>query len=239
MSTTTTKLDILIFAAHPDDAELACSGTIALHVAKGYKVGIVDLTAGELGTRGSAELRMKEATQSASILKLSARECLGLADGFFENDKTSLDKIIQAIRKYKPTIVIANAQHDRHPDHGRGGDLVVRACFLAGLSKIVTLDQEAWRPQHVYRYIQDRYIKPDFIVDVTDYWDVKIASIKAFSSQFYDPNNTEPNTYISSNLFMEFVEARALEFGHAVGFKYGEGFTVEKTMVVGDLFDLH
>jgi len=239
MSIDVHKLDVLIFAAHPDDAELACAGTIALHVAKGYKVGIVDLTAGELGTRGSAELRMKEAAQSASLLKLSARECLGLADGFFENEKITLDKIIVAIRKYKPTIVIANAQQDRHPDHGRGGDLVVRACFLSGLSKINTPDQIAWRPQYVYRYIQDRYIKPDFIVDISDYWDIKVASIKAFSSQFYDPNNTEPDTYISSNLFMEFVEARALEFGHVGGFKYGEGFTVEKTMVIGDLFDLH
>lgn len=233
------KLDILVFAAHPDDAELACSGTIALQIAKGYKVGIVDLTAGELGTRGSAKLRMKEAAHSAEILKLSARECLDLADGFFEQNDATLSKLIQAIRKYQPTIIIANALYDRHPDHGRGGDIVSRACFLSGLSKIKTSQQEAWRPQLVYRYIQDRYIKPDFIVDISDYWDVKTASIKAFGSQFFDPNSKEPETYISSNNFMQFVEARALEFGHAAGFKYGEGFTIEKTIGVKDLFELH
>ncbi len=239
MSTNSHKLDVLVFAAHPDDAELACSGTIASHVAQGYKVGIIDLTAGELGTRGSAELRMQEAAVSSQLLKLTARECLHLADGFFEEDKNSLEQIIKVIRKYQPTIVMANARYDRHPDHGRGGDLVSRACFLSGLRKIKTGEQEVWRPQYVYRYIQDRYIKPDFIVDISNYWDIKIASIKAFGSQFYDPQNTEPETYISSNNFIQFIEARALEFGHAGGFKYGEGFTVEKTIGIKNLFDLH
>jgi N-acetylglucosamine malate deacetylase 1 len=239
MSAHSNKLDILVFAAHPDDAELACAGTIARHIAKGYKVGIVDLTAGELGTRGSEELRSKEAAASATLLKLSIRECLHLADGFFEENQSALDKIIYVLRKYQPTIVIANALHDRHPDHGRGGDLVSRACFLSGLSKIKTQNQEAWRPQYVYRYIQDRYIKPDFIVDISEYWDIKIAAIKSFSSQFYDPNSEAPETYISSADFMQFIEARSLELGHAGGFKYGEGFTVEKALGIQNLFDLH
>ncbi|MBC7485243.1 MAG: bacillithiol biosynthesis deacetylase BshB1, partial [Cytophagaceae bacterium] len=169
------KLDILVFAAHPDDAELGCSGTIAAHIAKGYKVGVVDLTAGELGTRGTPELRALEAVASSSILKLSVRECLHLADGFFENDQQSIHAIIKAIRTYQPSIVIANALYDRHPDHGRGSAIVSRASFLSGLIKIETNDLAPWRPQQVYHYIQDRYIKPDFVVDITAFWEDKIA----------------------------------------------------------------
>jgi bacillithiol biosynthesis deacetylase BshB1 len=232
------KLDVLVFAAHPDDAELGCSGTIAAHIAKGYKVGVVDLTAGELGTRGTPELRTEEAKESSSILKLSVRECLHLADGFFEDDQESIYAIIKAIRKYQPTIVIANALYDRHPDHGRGSAIVSRASFLSGLAKIEVEGLAAWRPQHIYHYIQDRYIKPDFIVNITDFWEVKIASIKAYKSQFYNPTNKEPQTYISSGEFLKFVEARALEFGHSSGVTYGEGFTVEKIPGINNLFDL-
>jgi len=232
------KLDILVFAAHPDDAELGCSGTIAAHIAQGYKVGVVDLTAGELGTRGTPELRAQEAKSASELMQLSHRSCLHLADGFFENDQPSIYAIIQAIRRHQPSIVIANAVYDRHPDHGRGSAIVSRAAFLAGLSKIITDDLPAWRPQQLYHYIQDRYIKPDFIVDITNFWDIKLSAIKAYKSQFYDPSSKEPQTYISSNAFLEFVEARALEFGHAAGFKYGEGFTVEKIPGIKNLFDL-
>jgi bacillithiol biosynthesis deacetylase BshB1 len=232
------KLDILVFAAHPDDAELGCSGTIAAHVAMGYQVGIVDLTAGELGTRGTPQLRAEEAKHAAELLKLSARANLHLADGFFEDDNQSLHAIIKAIRTYQPSIVIANAIYDRHPDHGRGSNIVSRASFLSGLTKIETEGLAAWRPQQIYHYIQDRYIKPDFIVDISEYWEVKLASVKAYKSQFYDPSSKEPQTYISSDAFLKFVEARALEFGHAAGVKYGEGFTVEKIPGVNNLFDL-
>ncbi len=232
------KLDILVFAAHPDDAELGCSGTIAAHIAKGYKVGVVDLTAGELGTRGTPELRAAESKEASSILKLSVRECLHLADGFFEDDQQSIYTIIQAIRKYQPAVIIANAIYDRHPDHGRGSAIVSRASFLSGLTKIEVDGLAAWRPEQVYHYIQDRYIKPDFIVDITNFWEIKIASIKAYKSQFFDPASKEPQTYISSGDFLKFVEARALDWGHSSGFKYGEGFTVEKIPGLNNLFDL-
>ncbi|MDB5274707.1 MAG: bshB1 [Chitinophagaceae bacterium] len=232
------KVDILVFAAHPDDAELGCSGTIAAHVARGYKVGVVDLTAGELGTRGTPELRAQEAKHASEIMQLSHRSCLHLADGFFEDNQQSMHAIIRAIRTHQPSIVIANATYDRHPDHGRGGTMVSRAAFLSGLSKITTEDLPAWRPQQLYHYIQDRYIKPDFVVDITNFWDIKLAAVKAYKSQFHDPSSKEPQTYISSDTFLKFVEARALEFGHAVGFKYGEGFTVEKIPGIKNLFDL-
>ena len=236
------KLDILVLAAHPDDAELACSGTILSHVAKGYKVGIVDLTQGELGTRGSAELRLIEAEESAKILGISVRKNLKLRDGFFQNDEKDLLEIVKQIRAYRPTIVFANAIEDRHPDHGRAGELAERACFLSGLIKIETeLDgrsQDAWRPSFVYHYIQDRYIKPDFIVDISSYYEKKLQSIRAFKSQFYDPNESAPNTYISSPEFLDFLKARAEEFGHAIGVKYGEGFTSYRKLGVDDVFGL-
>jgi N-acetylglucosamine malate deacetylase 1 len=231
------KLDILVLASHPDDAELACSGTIMAHVAKGKKVGIVDLTMGELGTRGTPEIRAKEAAEGARIMGLEVRDNLGLPDGFFQNDKQSLLEIVKVIRLYQPEIVLANAVYDRHPDHGMGAAVASRACFLSGLKKIDT-DQVAWRPKNVYHYIQDRMLIPDFIVDITPYWEAKMECIKAYSSQFFNATNNEPQTYISTPEFMHFIEARALEFGHAIGVKYGEGFTKEKQIGVTDLFDL-
>jgi len=236
------KLDILVLAAHPDDGELACSGTILSHVAKGYKVGIIDFTQGELGTRGSAELRLQEAEESAKILGLSVRKNISLRDGFFQNEEKDLLEIIKQIREYQPTIVLANAVEDRHPDHGRASELSERACFLSGLIKVETKlngrPQAAWRPSFIYHYIQDRYIKPDFVTDITPYFEKKIEAIKAFKSQFYDPSSASPDTYISSPEFLEFIRARAEEYGHSIGVKYGEGFTTFRKVGVNDLFDL-
>lgn len=236
------KLDILAFAAHPDDIELAASGTISRHIKQGKKVGIIDLTRGELGTRGSAELRDIEAKKSAQILGLSVRHNLDLGDGFFEIAENSLLEVIKMIRLYQPEIVLCNAVSDRHPDHGRGGDLVSRACFLSGLIKINTSFEGAHqlphRPKAVYRYIQDRWIDPDLVIDITDEMEVKMQSIQAFSSQFYDPNSDEPETPISSKEFMEFVVARSTQFGRIIGCRYGEGFTVEKAIGVNDLTEL-
>ena len=236
------KLDILVIAAHPDDAELACSGTIASQIAKGYKVGILDLTKGEMGTRGTPEIRMQESEESSRILGISARENIGFKDIFFKDDDQHRLEIIKIIRKYQPEIVLANAVSDRHPDHGKGGSVASNACFMSGLRKIeTTLDgivQDPWRPKYVYHYIQNNYIKPDFVVDITDFWETKIESIKAFKSQFYDPNNKEPASFISSAEFLDFIEARAREFGHSIMVKYGEGFTVERNLGITDLFDL-
>ncbi|MCS4432770.1 bacillithiol biosynthesis deacetylase BshB1 [Aquiflexum gelatinilyticum] len=236
------KLDILVIAAHPDDAELACSGTIAAQVAKGYKVGILDLTKGEMGTRGTPEIRMQESEEASKILGVSIRENLGFKDIFYRDDDSHRLEIVKIIRKYKPEIVLANAVTDRHPDHGKGGAVASNACFMSGLRKIEThfdgIDQAPWRPKYVYHYIQNNYIKPDFVVDITDFWGIKIESIKAFRSQFYDPNNKEPQSFISSAEFLDFVEARSREFGHSIMVKYGEGFTVERTLGITDLFDL-
>lgn len=237
------KLDILVLAAHPDDAELGAGGTIASHVAKGRKVGVVDFTKGELGTRGTAETRASEAAEAAKILGLAVRENLGLADGFFRNDEEHQRKVVTAIRKYQPEIVLANALHDRHSDHGKGAELAYDSCFLSGLAKIETKDengnaQKSWRPKAVYHYIQSQFIEPDFIVDITAHWETKVKAIKAFKTQFFDPNSKEPTTYISTPEFMNMVEARAIELGHAIGMKYGEGFTVRRYPGVKDLFDL-
>lgn len=237
-----TKLDVLVIAAHPDDAELGCSGTILSQVAKGYKVGIVDLTKGEMGTRGTPELRLQEAEAAGKILKLSARENLGFKDIYFSNDEAHQHRLIEVIRKYQPEIVLANAISDRHPDHGKGADLATKACFMSGLRKIETSfegkSQEAWRPKFVYHYIQNNYIKPDFIVDITPYWEDKVASIKAYKSQFFDPNSQEPASFISDPEFLPFIESRGREFGHRILKTYGEGFTVERFIGVDDLFDL-
>ncbi len=225
------KLDILVIAAHPDDAELGCGGTIAKHVNRGFKAGIIDLTRGELGTRGTPEIRAEEAAKAAAILGLTVRENLGLPDGFFQNDKESQLKVIQAIRKYQPDIVIANAVEDRHPDHGRAARLVNDACFLAGLSKVQTISdngrpQLPWRPRMLCHFIQARYIKPDIIVDISDFWSLKEAAFMAYESQMYNPESKEAPTYIASKEFLELVKARAVEFGNAIGKQYGEGFTM-------------
>lgn len=237
------KLDILVLPVHPDDAELGCSGVILKHIAAGKRVGIVDLTRGELGTRGSAEIRDQEAADASKILGLAVRENLALPDGFFENTKEYQLKVIEAIRKFQPEIIITNAYHDRHPDHGRANELVEASAFLSGLRKIETFIegeiQQAWRPSLVLHFIQDNYIKPDILVDVTDYWDKKIESIQAYGSQFFNPDwENEPQTYISSPNFIKVVEARAMEFGKSINVKYAEGFTSRKILGVDSLFDL-
>lgn len=236
------KLDILAFGAHPDDVELAASGTLIKHKASGKSTGVIDLTRGELGTRGSAEDRDKEAANAAKIMGLDARENLQFKDGFFDNNGDHKLEIIKMIRKYKPEIVLCNAQHDRHPDHGRGGDLVSDAVFLAGLRKIETKVngefQESWRTKSVYRYVQFNYIKPDFIVDISGYLDKKMEAILAYSTQFYNPASDEPQTMISSNQFLDFVKHRATEMGIIIGTQHGEGFTSYRHPGVKNLFDL-
>lgn len=236
------KLDILVLAAHPDDAELGCGGTIAMHVAKGQRVGIVDFTRGELGTRGSVALRDQEAAVSAEILGLTVRENLNFRDGFFQNDEAHQREVIRVIRKYQPEIVLANAIYDRHPDHPRACGLSFEACFYSGLEKIETEDngvkQKAWRPKHLYHYIQSQFIKPDFIVDVSAHWEQKMKSVHAFKSQFYDPASKEPETFISSPAFITLLESRGHELGHTLGVAYGEGFTVRRIVGVTDLFAL-
>ena len=236
------KLDILAIAAHPDDAELSCSGTLAAHIAKGYKVGILDLTKGEMGTRGTPELRMKESASSSKILGLTVRENLGFKDIYFEDDSMHQEAIARILRKYQPEIVLANAVTDRHPDHGKGGSLASHACFISGLRKLETeldgVQQEAWRPKYIYHYIQNNFIEPDLVVDVSDYWEVKKNSILAFKSQFYDPNSEEPESFISRPDFLDFIEARSREMGHKINAKFGEGFTVERVVGVKNLFAL-
>jgi len=236
------KLDILAFGAHPDDVELGCSGTILKEIALGKKVGIIDLTRGELGTRGSADLRDQEAAASAQILGVSVRENLLFRDGFFANDETHQLEVIKMIRKYQPEIVLCNAIDDRHIDHAKGSQLVSDACFLSGLMKIETqLDgqaQQAWRPKLVYHYIQWKDIKPDFVVDITGFTDKKTASILAYKSQFYDPNSKEPESPITSKNFLESLNYRSRDLGRLVGVEHAEGFTVERYLAVNSLGDL-
>jgi bacillithiol biosynthesis deacetylase BshB1 len=237
------KLDILVLSAHPDDAELGCAGTIASHVAKGFRVGIVDFTRGELGTRGTPEARQNEATAAAKILGVSVRENLGLKDGFFQNANDDQLTVIQAIRKYQPEIVITNAIRDRHPDHAKGAQLAYDSCFLSGLVKIETkneqgINQMPWRPKAVYHFIQSQFIQPDFVVDISNFWDIKINAIKAFKTQFHNPDSKEPETYISSPAFLRMIESRATELGHAIGTTYAEGFTVSRYPGIKSLFDL-
>ena len=233
------KVDILAIAAHPDDIELACSGTILKHINMGYSAGIVDLTQGELGTRGTAEIRLEEANSSARILGVSFRKNLNLGDGFFEENEATLKAVITEIRAAKPKIVFANAMRDRHPDHGRASALISRACFLAGLPKIETslnnVPQEAHRPKATYFYIQDYNIGPDFIVDISEFYTKKTEGIMAFKSQFYDPNSPEPNTPISNKEFLDFLEGRALEYGRLIGVKYGEGFKIDRPLGIENL----
>jgi bacillithiol biosynthesis deacetylase BshB1 len=228
------KLDILAFGVHPDDVELGCSGTILAAIAEGKKVGIVDLTRGELGTRGTADTRKTEAANAAGILGVSIRENLGLADGFFINDETSQRRVITMIRKYQPEIVLANAVEDRHPDHGRSAQLVADAAFLSGLRKIETIDEDrsqaAWRPAYVFHYIQDRLLEPSFVVDITPYMDKKIESILAYTTQFYNPELDEPQTYISSPQFLDSVKSRAAMMGKRIGVGFAEGYLTKKTI---------
>ncbi|MEQ9164618.1 MAG: bacillithiol biosynthesis deacetylase BshB1 [Fulvivirga sp.] len=237
------KLDILAFAAHPDDTELACAGILATHIKKGYKVGVVDLTRGELGTRGTAEIRDKEARKSAELLGLTVRENLGLEDGFFRNSKENQLVLVQAIRKYQPDIVLLNAPTDRHPDHGRAAQLELDACFVSGLTKVEVSDNEGqvlqpWRPKYAYHYIQSNLLMPDIVIDVSNSWELKMDAIRCFASQFYDPNSNEPETFISSPEFMKLIEARGKEFGHAISAEYGEGLIKTKMLGTSDLFDL-
>ncbi|MEC5166748.1 bacillithiol biosynthesis deacetylase BshB1 [Flavobacterium sp. PL11] len=236
------KLDILAFGAHPDDVELGCAGTILKEISLGKKVGIVDLTRGELGTRGSAEIRDQEANAAAKILGVIARENLEMRDGFFVNDEKHQLEIVKMIRKYQPEIVLCNAIDDRHIDHGKGSKLVSDACFLSGLMKIETeLDgekQKAWRPKFVYHYIQWKNIQPDFVVDITGFTDKKIESILAYGSQFYNANSKEPESPISSKNFLESLNYRSRDLGRIAGVEHAEGFTVERYLAVNSLGDL-
>lgn len=236
------KLDILAFGAHPDDVELGCAGTILKEISLGKTVGIIDLTRGELGTRGSAEIRDQEATNAAAILGVSARENLEMKDGFFVNDEKHQLEIIKMIRKYRPEIVLCNAVDDRHIDHAKGSKMVSDASFLSGLVKIVTeLEgniQEAWRPKVVYHYIQWKNIVPDFVVDITGFTDKKIEAILAYSSQFYNANSKEPESPITSKNFLESLNYRSRDLGRLTGVDYAEGFTVERYLAVNSLGDL-
>ena len=236
------KLDILAFGAHPDDVELGCAGTILKEVALGKKVGIVDLTRGELGTRGSAEIRDKEAAAAAAILGVSVRENLAFRDGFFVNDEAHQLEIIKMIRKYQPEIVLCNAVDDSHIDHPKGSQLVSDACFLSGLIRITTSldgeEQKAWRPKVVYHYMQWKNLVPDFVVDITGYVEQKTAAILAYSSQFYDPNSKEPESPISSKNFLESLNYRSRDLGRLTGLEHAEGFTAERYLAVNSLSDL-
>jgi bacillithiol biosynthesis deacetylase BshB1 len=233
------KLDILAIAAHPDDVELGCSGAILMEINNGKKVGIVDLTQGELGTRGTMETRQKEAASAAKALGVTIRENLKMDDGFFQNDREHQLKLIKAIRKYQPEIILGNAPEDRHPDHGRAARLISDSAFLSGLIKIETKDnegkpQQAWRPKYVFHFIQDRYLVPSFVIDITDVFDGKMESISCFASQFYvnapADDEDEPQSYISTPDFLESVVARARMMGKRIGVKYGEGFITEKSI---------
>lgn len=236
------KVDILAFGAHPDDVELGCSGTLAKEISLGKKIGIIDLTRGELGTRGSAQIRNKEAALAAKILGVIARENLGFKDGFFVNDEQHQLEVIQMIRKYRPEIVLCNAIQDRHIDHAKGSKLVSDACFLSGLRRIETsIDgqlQEPWRPLQVYHYIQWENIKPDFVVDVSGFMEAKMEAVKAYSSQFYDPKSKEPVSPISSENFLDSITYRARDLGRLIGKEYAEGFTAERYVAVDNLSQL-
>lgn len=226
------KLDILAFGVHPDDVELSCAGTLMVEIANGKQVGVIDLTRGELGTRGTAETRKEESAIAAKIMGVHVRENLGMRDGFFSNDEEHQLKVIRKIRQYQPEIVLCNAFADRHPDHGRSSKLVSDACFLSGLRKIETeLDgimQEAWRPKYVFHYIQDRYAEPDFIFDISAVFDRKVESIKAYTTQFNSPGLDEPQTYISTPAYFDTLISRHKMFGKRIGVEYGEGYITEK-----------
>lgn len=236
------KLDILAIGAHPDDVELSCSATLAKEISRGKTVGILDLTRGELGTRGTAEIRDQEANDAAKVLGVAIRENLEFSDGFFVNNVAHQLEIIKVLRKYKPDLVLCNAVDDRHIDHGKGAQLVADACFLSGLRKIETIldgnSQEAWRPKNVFHYIQWKNLTPDVVVDVTGFMDKKLDSVKAYRSQFFDENSDEPETPISSSNFLESITYRAKDLGRLIGAEYGEGYTVSRYVAVDSLFDL-
>lgn len=236
------KIDILAVGVHPDDVELCCAGTLLKHMAMGHTTGILDLTEGELGTRGTPEIRKKEAMKAAEILGVSFREIMNLKDGFFTGSNEEMLEVVKRIRKYQPDVVLCNAITDRHPDHGRAAKLVAEACFYSGLRKIETVHegvaQEVWRPKAVYHYIQDRHIRPDLAVDITPFVDKKTEAINAYSSQFFHPDSKEPVTPISTASFMEFVKARMREMGREINADFAEGFTVNRTIGVDDLLKL-
>jgi len=236
------KLDILAFGAHPDDVELGCGGTLAKEISLGRKVGIIDLTQGELGTRGSVEIRKVESELASKILGISVRENLYMRDGFFSNDETHQMQVIKMIRKYRPNIVLCNAIRDRHIDHGKGSKLVSDSCFLSGLTKIETAldgeNQDSWRPNHVYHYIQWEHIEPDFVVDISGFVDKKTDSILAYASQFYSENSQEPSTPIATKNFLESIHYRSRDLGRLVGVEFAEGFTVERYLAVNSFSDL-
>ena len=236
------NIDILAIGAHPDDVELGCSGTIAKEIAKGKKVGILDLTRGELGTRGTAEIRDSEAKIAADILGVSFRENLNFKDGFFINDLNHQLKLIEVIRKYKPSIIFCNAIDDRHIDHPKGAKLVVDSCFLSGLKKINTIsdgvNQEPWRPKNIYHYIQWKSLTPDFVVDISEYFETKIKAVKAFKSQFYDGNQSVHDTPISTKNFLDSIEYRAKDLGRLTGVDYAEGFIADRLPLVESISDL-
>jgi len=234
------KLDVLAIGAHPDDVELGCSGTLIKEIQRGRKVGIIDLTQGELGTRGTVESRYQEAEASAKIIGIHARENLKMRDGFFVNDESHQLQLISVLRRYQPEIVIANSLNDRHPDHGKGGKLVYDASFLSGLKQIKTFDengteQQKWRPKYVLHYLQDRFYEPDLIVDVTGVWEKRMEAVKAFKSQFHLQDSNEPQTYISSPEFMDAIISRARLLGKRIGVKFAEGFTSTKNIGINDL----
>ncbi len=236
------KLDILAIGVHPDDVELGCSGTLLKHIELGYKVGILDLTKGELGTRGTEQTRKQEAAEATTILGINIRENLGFEDGFFTNDKHHQMQLIKAIRKYRPEVIFTNAKYDRHPDHGKTAALTNDAVFLSGLAKIETdldgVKQQAHRPRAVYNYIQAFHIEPDFVVDITAYFETKMKAVLAYKTQFHNPDSGEASTFISSPEFLEFVKGRAVHFGVPCGMRYAEGFTVSRTIGVEDVLKL-
>ncbi len=236
------KLDILGIFIHPDDAELCCAGTLMKHISLGKKVGMVDLTSGQLGSRGTPTIRLAEAEKASQIMGLSVRENLGMEDGYFQNDPEHQKSIIKSIRKFRPEIVITNAIHDRHPDHGRSSKLVSDSCFYSGLRRIETIDkgekQEEWRPKAVYYGVQDRYIHPDFVVDVGAFVDKKFEAIQAYGSQFYNPESSEPETPISSQAFLESIKARMRDYGRLINVDFAEGFTAERPIGIDDITQL-
>ena len=236
------QVDILAFGAHPDDVELGCAGTLAKEISLGRKVGIIDLTEGELGTRGSVEIRYREAAKASEILGISVRENLKMRDGFFKNDEEHQMQVIKMIRKYRPKIVLCNAIDDRHIDHGKGAKLVSDACFLSGLKRIETVldgeKQEAWRPQVVYHYIQWKDLKPDFVVDITGFMDKKVEAIMAYDSQFYNPNTNDSVTPIATKNFLDSIKYRSQDMGRLIGTDFAEGFTAERYVAVNSLEDL-